>query len=346
MSTPKKKRVRKWIVWTVASIWVSTALIVFALTHLHPSTLTNASLTVREFSFDTTSGRVLSPANEDQLLIAGIAQLKIEGSQVKLSSDDEPPVQGNAFSLVGDPSASCTFYHVRSSGLELSGLSRITLARPSTSQVGSFTVKSHGPLTGNVASQPSLPGQTSGFSCTHALIKGVAAQHIDGTFSDKGGDSALFISSSDVRIDFRGATPPNFSDTQLPVLAELRFSTVEPGSSLEEKTTLLRPPAGENNEVSFEECSSTINLNSADVLVIDPSPNFYLREFKVKDGITLSLHGTVKDVRVGAGSADLKSRMPSLLDHLDNEKRIFGLVPAIAALIVGALERMGVLPSK
>jgi hypothetical protein len=77
-----------------------------------------------------------------------------------------------------------------------------------------------------------------------------------------------------------------------------------------------------------------------------PRNNFYLRQFTVKDGVQVSLHGIVRDVRTGAGASGLETLVPSAFDHLDNVKRIYGVVPALVAFILGILEKMGGLPER
>jgi len=343
LGIPRKRR-KSWAVGIVAGVWASTALAVLALTWIHPSALTSVSLTVSEFSFNTNSGVLLSDAYEEQLLISGIAALDVSGADVKMSIDDRPAVTVGSIKLSGDPSFSCSFYHVRSSRPELSGLSRVTISLPPVSVPGSFSIKSHGSITGRITSQPrTAAGASSRFGCTQALLNGEAFQHVDGEFSTEGGDSADFRSAPDVRIDFRGAMPAHFVDTQIPIFDEIRFSTVRPGLSTEEKTTLLPPPSGLKNEVLFEQTNYTVSLNDGDLLVIDPASTYYLKKFSVeKEGITLGLGGEVKHLGTGPGSSALHDQMPSVLDRLDTKKKIFGLVPALAALIFGILDKMGV----
>jgi hypothetical protein len=330
----------------IAGIWASTALLVFALTRFHPSTLTTVSLTVSEFSFNTNAGRILSDSYAEQLIVTGITELQIRGNTLRIAVDDRAPTSEGSLKLAGDPSFSCAFYHVRSARPELVGPSRVSLVWTRGSDPGSLSLKSHGAINGHITSQPATNVLRSGFSCTQSLLNGSAVRHVDGQFSESGGDSISFAGSSDVKMDFRGAPALSTGDTQIPVVGQIRLSSVQPGVSAEEKTTLLAPPQGETNEVVFDDTRQKLALSDADLLVIDPDANYYLKSFKVNEGITLRLGGSVEDLKVGPGSAALPSRMPSVLDRLDTQKRILGLVPALAALIVGLLEKMKVFPEK
>jgi hypothetical protein len=110
---------------------------------------------------------------------------------------------------------------------------------------------------------------------------------------------------------------------------------VDPRTS-EEKSVLLNPPP----HISFEKLDKKVTLDDADLLVVLPKRDFYLRQFTVKDGIHLSFHGVVADVRAGAGANDLETLMPSFFDHIDNLKRIYGVIPVLVTLILGVMEKM------
>jgi hypothetical protein len=166
---------------------------------------------------------------------------------------------------------------------------------------------------------------------------------IEGAFPSAG-DSIYFYTTPDSRLDFRSMQHSDLQDTQIRVINELRFSHVDAGPSPEEKTVLLDAPSGRRNEVSFEGLDKTVGLNDADLLEIVPQSEFYVRQFTVKNGIQLSLHGEVSNVRLGAGSSDLQNSMPSLFDHLSQQKRFYGVIPGIVALILGILEKVKVLP--
>lgn len=341
---PSKKKIRPWVRWLVLGIWSATAIAVFASTRIHPSAVINGSLSVSEVSFQTNAKRILGPIDEEQLIVSGVARVEINGSAFKVNINNGSWSEKNHLELTGRSSATCTFYGVHSTGIELKEPSLITLIWPGAETEGSFGIRTHGSLQANLASQASRVNLSPGFSCTRMYAGNPEQDNIEGTFSLAGGDSVYFVTSLDARLDFRAAS--NFRDTGIPILRALRFSHIEPGSSPEEKTVLLNPPAGGKNELSFEGLEKHIDLNDSDLLVVIPKNEFYLRHFNAMGGIQLSLHGTVSDVKVGAGSLDLRTVMPSLFDHLDSKKRIYGTIPAIVALLVGILEKMGVLRTK
>jgi hypothetical protein len=148
-------------------------------------------------------------------------------------------------------------------------------------------------------------------------------------------------------MDFRDIETSSLGDTQIPISEPLRLSYVEPGGDpTEEKTVLLAPPSGQKNKLTFDTIGKEIIVDNADLVVIEPDNNFYLKEFKVDGGIVLDLHGVVKKIEIGAGTKDLRNKMPSLLDHADAKRRILAMIPAIVALLIGVLEKMKVLPAK
>lgn len=312
-------------------------------TRIHPSTTANASLSVKGISFRTNAKRILGPSDEEQLLVSGVSSLQIQFSSARTIRTSGPTVKATSLEVRGEPSASCSFYQIRSGGLELGGPSIVTLGAPSTAGGKSFHLRVHGLLSGNLTSQPREHGLNPGLTCTRVRVNGAPAGNVEVGFSPEGGDSIFFTTFSDARLDFDLTAQSQIGDTQIQIFQEVRFSEIDPHTS-EEKTVLLKPPSGYKNEVSFEKLSKSIALDDADLLVILPENEFYLRQFTVRDGIQLSLHGVVHDVRTGAGVSDLQSRMPSLADQLDSKKRIYGLIPALATLILGILEKMGVLP--
>jgi hypothetical protein len=98
------------------------------------------------------------------------------------------------------------------------------------------------------------------------------------------------------------------------------------------------------NQIFFASTSKSVNLDDADLFIVQPRPGFYIKTVSVEDGIQLTLEGSLQDAQKGPGTNDLKTVMPSMLDRLLNEKGAFALVPSLAALIIGVLERMGVIP--
>ena len=345
MSNNLQKTFRAWIAWTIGGIWAGTALAVLIATRIHPSTIANVSLSVKEVSFRTDASRMLGPCNEEQLLVSGLDRLDMQLNYPQTFRISGVPTQAASLEIEGESSASCSFYQVRSNALELRGPSVVTLGSPVTGAERSFSLKVHGSLTGNLTTRPGEHGLKPGFTCTRVQVNGAPAGDVEGSFSAEWGDTIFITTSSDARFDFTLAANSEIGDTQIPILDELRFSTIDPVTS-EEKTVLLKPPSGYKNEVSFEKVDKKVTLADADLLIVAPKRDFYLRQFRVFDGIQLSLHGVVRDVRAGAGAGDLETRMPSFFDHLDNKKRIYGAIPALAALILGVLEKMGGLAKK
>ena len=89
-----------------------------------------------------------------------------------------------------------------------------------------------------------------------------------------------------------------------------------------------------------------MTLDPADLLVVVPKRNFYLRQFALEDGLHVSLHGVVREIRSGAGSKGLTTLIPTAFDHMDNAVRIYGAIPALAGLVLGIFEEMGLLGKK
>ena len=157
----------------------------------------------------------------------------------------------------------------------------------------------------------------------------------------EGGDALFVATAVDSRLDFSLEGHSGLSDTQIAILDELRFSEIDPGTS-EEKSVLLKP----GPEITFEKTNKKVIVDPGDLLVVQPGKAFYLRQFTVKNGIQLSLHGEVRDIRGGAGSRDLATLMPSALDQADQSTRIFGAIVALAGFVFGVLEKMGLLGKK
>jgi hypothetical protein len=326
-------------------LWIATALAIIVAANVHPSTTANASLSVRKVSFRTSAKHILSPSIEEQLLISRVGTLQIRGNHMQIIGTGSHLSPAKSLNVLGEPSASCSFYRIRSGPLDLSGPSIVTLEWMDTSGGKSFSLAVHGSISGTLTSQPSESHSKPGFTCTRVRVNGGPAGNVEVKLSPEGTDSIFFVTSFDARLDFDPMPESEIGDTQVPILDEIRFSDVDPRTS-EEKTVLLKPPPGYKNEVSFENLDKKVILDDADLLALHPENNFYLRQFTVKDGLQLEMHGVVTDVRVGAGAGDLQTCVPSLFDHLDNKKRVYGLIPAVAALILGVLEKMGVLRGK
>jgi len=336
-----QKPIRRWLAWTIVGVWIATILAVFIATHTHPATTAKVSLGVREISFRTNASRILSPSDEEQLLVSGVGSLQIQLNSEQTVTSGGPPFRATSIQIEGEPSASCTFSSIRSGGLDLSGPSIFTFGVPTAAGAKSFNLKVHGSLSGHLTTRPGEAGLKPGFECTRVRVNGGPTGNVAASFSPQGGDSIFFATSSDAQLSFDLTAQTEIGDTQIPILNEVRFSHIDP-RTLEEKTVLLK----NKNEVSFEKLGKSVTLDEADLLVVAPKNEFYLSQFIVRDGIHLSLHGVARDVRAGAGASALVTLMPSSLDQLDNMKRVYGIVPSLVGLILGILEKLGLLPEK
>lgn len=340
------KSPRRWLRWAIGGVWVGTALAVLIATRIHPATVASASLHVRKISFRTNTNHILGPGNEAQLLLSGVRSV-----QIHLSSPQSVEINGarrpvNVLDIVGDSFASCSFYQVRSDGFDLKGTPILTLGWDQATgeklaNNRSFSLNVHGSLSGNLTSQAAVPPLVPGFTCTRVRINGGPPGDVESRLSPQGSDSIFFTTTADARLDFDLAPETDIGDTQIPILGDLRFWDDEPGTG-NTKTVLLGP----ENKVAFEKVNQSFILNEADLLLMVPKNDFYLRRFALKDGIQLNLHGVVREVRSGAGASDLETRMPSFFDHVDSTKRLWGAVPALVAFIIGVLDQLGKLSNK
>jgi hypothetical protein len=343
MDVEPAKTFRPWLAWLIGGIWLVTALAVLTATRIHPATTTNISLNTRKIAFRTNAGHVLNPSDEEQLLVLGLDSLRIEltTAQMIIVGGKPEPTPTAMMELEGGPSASCSFYQIRSGSFELSGPAILTLDKLNPTDAKSFSLQTHGVLTGNLSSRLAEGSMKPGFECSGVRLNGAPPSDIEGSFSPQGGDSIFLATSADARLDFVLTPQSEVGDTQIPVLDALRFSAIDPRTG-DEKSVLLKPPA----QIAFEKLDKKVILDDAELLVVVPRNDFYLRQFTVKDGIQLSLHGVVREVQAGAGTSALETLMPSAFDHLDNAKRIYGVIPALVALILGVLEKMGGLGKK
>jgi hypothetical protein len=313
--------------------------------NLHPSAETDVKIKVREIAFKTDAGKLLEPIDVAQLIVAGVSDLDLHGSNFIVNGTG-PTKTTASLHLSGKRSASCFFYHVRSSAIGLTGPSLVSLAWPGQSSPITFTLKAHGTLTGSVTSEPAQGSISSAFSCDRVDMGSEELSDVSIVLSKLGGDTITFSTQPDARIDFSTTTGARFVDTQVPVLGSLRFSTVEPGPDAEEKAVILAPSPGEINKVSFPALDKSIDVNENDLLVIDPDRGFYMRSFSLNNGIYLQFRGRIRNIKVGAGTNDLRSQMPSLFDHLDKSGKVMATVPSLVVLLLGILEKMGLLPGK
>ena len=327
--------------WLIAGVWLFTAAAVLIASRMHPATIANLTVSTRKLSFRTNAGHILGQSDEEQLLISGVTTLQIQFAAPRTVKAGGSPTSVSFLKVEGASLASCSLYQVRSSGFEVLVPALITFEVSDASKGKSFSMKAHGLLSDNLTSLPADRGLSSGFECRGVRVNGGSPQDVEGTLSPAGGDSVFVATAPDSRLDFTFAANSGASDTQIPVLDELRFSEIDPRTS-EEKSVLLPPPP----EILFEKVNKKVNANPTDLLVVLPKDRFYLRQFTIKDGIQISLHGTVRNIRAGAGANDLATLMPSAFDQLDSAKRIYGVIPAIVALLLGILDKMGGLPKK
>lgn len=341
MPNDSEKAVRPWVAWLIVAVWASTAVGVLIASRLHPPTTANLSVHTRRISFKTNANRILSQSDEGQLLVTGVRSLQIQFGQQQNIQVGNTPVNGNSLNAEGDADTSCSFYLVRSQGFEVQEPTTITLESLDSSRTDSFSLKSHGVIDDSLSSLPYARGLQSGFECIGLHVNGGPPVNVEAHFSPGGGDSIFLATTTDTRFDISIDSQSNVGDTQIPVLGEVRFSEIDPRTS-EEKSVLLQPPP----EITFEDVNRKVTSNSADLLIVIPKAGFYLRQFMVESGIQLSMHGQVRQVLAGAGAGDLHTLMPSAFDRLSNSARLFGAIPAIAGLLLGILEKMGVLGKK
>ena len=336
MAADSEKAFRPWVAWLIGSVWAVTALAAFAATRIRPSTTADLSVSTRKVSFRTNASHILGQSNEEQLLISGVSSLRIQFNKERTVKAGSSSLDVVLLAAEGNSRSSCSLYRVRSGGFEVSGPAVITL-EVFDAHGKSFSLQSHGMLTDNLSSRPSEHGLAAGFECREMRTNGGPVGDVEGSFSPEGGDSIFIATQPDARLDFSATGHLEISDTQIPILGELRFSDIYPGSS-EEKSVLLKPV-----DVVFEKLNKKVTIDPGDLMVVVPRKNFYLRQFTVKDGIQLSLHGDVRDVRAGAGARALATVMPSTFDHLENAIRIWGAITALAGFLLGILEKIGVL---
>jgi hypothetical protein len=341
--TEAEKPSQRWIPWLIAGIWLLTAVSVLLASRTHPATTANLTVNTRAVSFRTTAGHILGQSDEEQLLISGVTTVRIQFATPRTLQVGGSPRRLTSLKAAGDSFATCSLYQVRSSGFEVLSPSLITLEVLDATNANnrSFSMKSHGALNDNLTSLPGSRGLVPGLECRGVRVNEGPPQSLDGTLSPDGGDSIFISTSSNTRLDFTLAGNSEVSDTQIPVLGELRFSEIDPRTS-EEKSVLLTP----GPEIVFEKMDKKVTVNPGDLLVVDPKDHFYLRQFTIKNGIQVSLHGVVRNVRAGAGANDLATLLPSTFDRLDNLKRIYGAIPALVALLLGFLDKMGALTKK
>src|SRR5437879_6128974 len=127
MTADREKMFRPWIVWLVGSIWLGTTLAVLIASHVHPATIADISVNARRVSFQTNASYILGPSNEEQLLVSGVNSLQIQFNGPQTVTSGGTRMRVTSLQADGDSFASCSFYQVRSGGLEVRGPTVITL---------------------------------------------------------------------------------------------------------------------------------------------------------------------------------------------------------------------------
>ena len=334
--------------WLIGGLWAATTVIVLVLLHIHPHTPVQASLNVAEISFWTSARQLLSPLAEQQLLISGIKAVDLTGPNLNVKINGRTQHAGGTIHFIGHQSSSCAFYRIQSSSIRLTQpITHLTLVpRESTHGGDDFTVRSHGETMAELTTQPRLGRLVSAFECDNIALADTVGGEVTGTFSVSGGDSVVITSASDAQLDFRGTRGSSIDDTGISVANPIRFSHIDLGPEAREKSTLLESTAAATNQIVFTALPNRVILvNRADLLVISPGKEFYLKRFETALGqMSVFLQGSVRDVQLGGGPADLHSQMPSLFDHLDRWTRFYSVIPAIVGFVLAILEKMGLLP--
>jgi hypothetical protein len=336
----QKKPFRSSISWIIIGVWIVSVVLVLVATRIHPAARVNISVNVKEISFRTDAKYIFDQFNEEQLIVSGLNSLRVDFSGGPSDSKDDASNHEAALDLQGGPGTSCSFYQVRSGRIELAEPSVVTLGAPNGSDGKAFNLKVHGSASTTLTSMPATAEFKPGFTCTNARVSDRPAGTLERSLSTLGLDTLLLVTAPDSRFDFVLAGSSKVENTQIPVLGEIRFSSIDPRSS-EEKTILLPATERHKNEIAFEEPRNSMALDDADLLLVIPEKDFTLRRFSIDDGIHANFYGSVRDLKVGAAANDMVSRMPSYFDRLDAQKRFFGAVPALAALILGLLEKLG-----
>jgi len=328
------------IKWGVLSIWIVTVVGLFSSVLIHPVTVADISVMVRQVSLLTNTRKLFEPTNESAFIVAGLSRADFAGNNLQVDQGGRSR-HTSSIHLRGQRSALCSFYHVRISDIGLSDVSLITLIWNNKGTKPALALKSHGELTGSMASELSNAQAKAGFSCNNVMIGATAVPSLSGSFSPEGGDSVVFSTSADARLDFRPTGAADFRGTNIPVLGDIRLSESQPGPYPEEKSVIIKPQDGDVNEVTFPELHvDAIPVNVSDIVLVQPSNDFYASELRADNGIFVRLRGKVRDVRLGPGATALSSRIPVLLDHVDKYQKILAAIPALGAFLVGIYEKL------
>lgn len=344
MNRTTKKPMRRSIFWLTCATWVLTALLVFVLWRLHPPTIVHGDLLVSELAFRTHASKVLSPIDNEQVLIAGLEHAAILGT-VQRSGVSNPIAE---LSLDGAEHSACSFWNVRSSAFELADESVIHLAWSKESEKGEISLSSDGTMRGTLTGQPPANGLEAGFSCSQMRTDSSQDKsEVSGRFDAGGGTSVAFLTRRDSSITIQPSTEAVLLQAAVAIEGPLRLSRVDVGSRQESSALLPRTP-GNANSITFDTLGRTITIDEHDIVQFEsrPTDGFWLRNLTADAGLRIDLHGTVSRVEVGPGPSDMHNILPSALDFCLGLKGMLGLIPALATTLLGILERMGLLPKK
>jgi hypothetical protein len=337
----KEPKVRPWVRWVTALVWLLTAATVLVLSLMHLPATATVTVLVREVSFVTDSSSLFDSADQDRFSISGPFDITLSGP---------PAVNSNGHAVssveVHGPStaASCAFYNVRTSPLRLLGDTGILLLWPKNADPNSLIIRLRGRAAGDLSPNGSASAASS-YSCSGVEQTATTLGEMNGVLSDEFGTT--FGTSGDAQLSFRRKSSQIVSDSQIRVSGPLQIAHIDPAHPGQEKGSLLDPYSKKSrNQVTFDDSSRNVEFNSKDLIVIDPGSDFYIRSLSADHGIQLELHGTVRNILTGAGSKDYKSCMPSVFDTLDSKKRIYGAIPGAVTFILTLLETLGLLPRK
>lgn len=303
----EEKIVRRWVRWTIITVWLVTAVAVAILCQTHTSAIATVTMHVREIHFRTDPWGMLDAADQKQFTIAGPARLSIAAA----ATGDARSGAGRPKEVAVDaPTAasSCSFYLVRTGPLSLAKDSGIALPWPKNADADSFSIRIQEPVSGSINTRHS-GDNTSSFLCSGIYVSGNASDTIEGDLSESSNSS--FATRGDAQLSYHEVSSGSL-EGNVRVTGEIRVGHVDPADAGEETSALVEALPGEKNEIVFDDFSPPIALNTSDLIEIVPGRDLYLRRLKVKNGIETEFHGTVRELRVGAGTRNFRSRMPSL----------------------------------
>jgi hypothetical protein len=322
------------IAWPIVTVWALTCVGVVAAKMIHPQTDVTLSLAVSQFAFNTDNSSLLQPSDNKELLVSNLSYIEIQGSHLPLHN----AASAQNLDITGTTSSSCAFYNVRASGIGIVPPSNVQFQWVPGPRRNSVAIMNHSPQTLTLTSQPGASGLTCASVRTH---DDPASQPIDLTFDPEGGTSIDIATSGDSRIDLVG-TVQTLQQDQIRLLGSVRVEQVDPRSGVA-TTVLLDPPPGAPNQATFASVAKTTPISPHHLLSFQAGRALYLTHVEFKDGIHLVIQGRVSDLRVGPGAADESNIMPSLLDQCMSWRGSLALIPAIAAFILGLLEKFGLL---